>query len=108
MTEIEVPETAADQEKLKEIVSKDSKAGRSMTGPWKWLCSILGVAMVLFYMYCAARPVDTQYFLGIYVLVTYVLVLISYPFTSKAPKMIGYYVDSAIPFVTLVLIVYFR
>ncbi|MDP4856553.1 MAG: hypothetical protein NWR42_04030, partial [Desulfobacterales bacterium] len=64
MTEPEI-ESAVDQEKLKEIVSKDSKAGRSMTGPWLWLCSSLGVAMVLFYMYCAARPVDTQYFLGI-------------------------------------------
>jgi TRAP transporter 4TM/12TM fusion protein len=106
MTEPEI-ESAVDKEKLKEIVSKDSKSGRAMIGPWKWLCSSLGVAMVLFYLYCAGRPVDTQYFLGIYVLITYVLVLISYPFTSKAPQKIGYYIDSAIPFVTLVLIVYF-
>jgi len=107
MTELEVPATAADQEKLKEIVSKDSKAGRSMTGPWLWLCSGLGVAMVLFYMYCAARPVDTQYFLGIYVLITFVLIFLSYPFTSKPRKTLGFYIDSAIPFVTLCLIVYF-
>jgi TRAP transporter 4TM/12TM fusion protein len=107
MTDPEVPATAADQEKLKQIVSKDSKAGRSMTGPWLWLCSSLGVAMVLFYMYCAARPVDTQYFLGIYVLITFVLIFLSYPFTSKPPKTLGFYIDSAIPFVTLVLIVYF-
>ncbi len=106
MTEPEV-ESAVDKERLKEIVSKDSKTGRSMIGPWKWLCAGLGVAMVLFYLYCAARPVDTQYFLGIYVLVTYVLVLLGYPFTSKSPKKIGFYVDSAIPFITLVLTFYF-
>jgi len=107
MTEPEIPSTAADQEKLKEIVSKDSKAGRSMTGFWYWLCSSMGVAMVIFYMYCAARPVDTQYFLGIYVLVTFVLILISYAFTSKTPKTFGFYIDSAIPFLTLGLMVYF-
>ncbi len=107
MTEPEIPATVADQEKLKEIVSKDSRAGRSMTGFWKWLCAGLGVGMVAFYMYCAATPVDTQYFLGVYVMVTYVLILISYPFTSNTPKKFGFYIDSAIPFLTLFLIVYF-
>ncbi len=106
MSELEV-KSAVDQEKLKEIVSKDSKAGRSMSGFWKWLCAGTGVAMVLFYLFCAARPVDTQYFLGIYVLVTFMLIFLSYPFTTKAPKKIGFYVDSAIPFVTLFLSVYF-
>ena len=107
MTDPEVPETAADQQKLKEIVSKDSKAGRSMTGPWLWLCSVLGVGMLLFYMYCAARPVDTQYFLGTYVLITYLLICLSYPFTAKPRKTFGFYIDSVIPFITLGLTVYF-
>jgi len=107
MTDFDVPATAADKEKLKEIVAKDSKAGRAMTGPWLWLCSALGVAMVVFYMYCAAQPVDTQYFLGIYVLITFVLIFLSYPFTSKPPKTFGFYIDSAIPFITLGLAVYF-
>jgi len=107
MTDMEVPATAADQQKLKEIVDKDSKAGRSMTGPWMWLCSSLGVGMVLFYMYCAAQPVDTQYFLGIYVLITFVLIFLSYPFTSKPKKTVGFYIDCAIPYFTLGLTVYF-
>ena len=83
MTEPEIPTTAADQEKLKEIIDKDAKAGRSLTGFWYWLCSSLAVGMVLFYMYCAATPVDTQYFLGLYVMLTYVLIFLNYPFTSK-------------------------
>ena len=78
-----------------------------MTGFWYWLTSGLGVFMVLFYMYCAATPVDTQYFLGIYVLLTYVLVFLNYPFTSNTPKTLAYYMDSAISFLTLFLTFYF-
>ncbi|MFZ1201070.1 MAG: TRAP transporter large permease subunit, partial [Desulfobacterales bacterium] len=107
MTESEVPTTAADQEKLKEIVAKDSKSGRAMTGFWYWLCSSLAVGMVLFYMYCAATPVDTQYFLGLYVMITYVLIFLSYPYTSATPNKFGYYVDSVIPLLTLFLSFYF-
>ena len=107
MTEPEIPTTAADQEKLKEIIDKDAKAGRSLSGFWYWLCSSLAVGMVLFYMYCAATPVDTQYFLGLYVMLTYVLIFLNYPFTSKAPKKLWYFIDSAIPFLTLFLIFYF-
>jgi TRAP transporter 4TM/12TM fusion protein len=107
MTETEVPETVADKEKLQEIIRKDARAGRSMTGFWLWLCSGLGVGMVLFYMYCAATPVDTQYFLGIYVMITYVLVLLSYPVTANTPKKTGYFIDCALPFLTAALFFYF-
>ncbi len=107
MTEPEVPTTAVDQEKLKEIIGKDAKAGRSLIGFWYWLSSSLAVGMVLFYIYCAATPVDTQYFLGVYVMLTYVLIFLNYPFTSNTPKKLGYYIDSAIPFLTLFLIFYF-
>ncbi len=107
MTEPEVPTTAADQEKLKEIVRKDSKTGRAMTGFWHWLFTGMGIGMVLFYMYCAATPVDTQYFLGLYVLLTYVMVLIHYPTTSASPKEKDYYIDSAISFITVMMLVYY-
>ena len=41
--------------------------------------------MVLFYSYNAGvRPVDTQYFLGVYVLVTFVMVFLTYPMTNKS------------------------
>jgi TRAP transporter 4TM/12TM fusion protein len=75
----------ADQEKLDEIVKKDSKTGRTLSGFWYYLASAMGIFMVLFYMYCAAVPVDTQYFLGLYVLFTYVLVFLKYPLNSKSP-----------------------
>jgi TRAP transporter 4TM/12TM fusion protein len=106
MSETEAPK-AADQQKLDEIVKKDAKTGRTMTGFWYFLCSGMGVFMVFFYMYCAAEPVDTQYFLGLYVLFTYVLVFLIYPFTGHSPQQAGYYIDSAIPFLSLALTVYF-
>ena len=38
MSETEAPK-AADQKKLDEIVKKDAKTGRTMTGFWYFLCS---------------------------------------------------------------------
>ena len=81
-----VPDSAADKAKLDEIVQKDSKTGRTISGLWFYLIAGMGVFMVLFYLYCAAEPVDTQYFLGIYVLITYVLVFLNYPFWRKSPE----------------------
>lgn len=86
MTEPEVHSQVEDKEKLEKIVQKDSRTGRALTGVWYYIVSALGIFMVGFYMYCAAFPVDTQYFLGIYVLITYVMVLLIYPATSKSPK----------------------
>jgi heme/copper-type cytochrome/quinol oxidase subunit 3 len=56
---------AANKEKLEEIIQKDEKKGRAMSGLWYWLAAGMGIFMVLFYMYCAAEPIDTQYFLRI-------------------------------------------
>ena len=96
MSEIDIPETAEDKEKLQKIVSKDAKTGRPVTGIWFGLISAMGVGMVLFYMYAAASPVDTQYFLGIYVMVTYVMIMLSYPMTGKTANKPGYYIDNTI------------
>lgn len=79
-----IDETAAsvegDQEKLDEIVRRDAKAGRQMKGFWYYFTSGLGVLMVLFYLYNAGiSPVSAQWHRGVYVLITYVLVFLSYP-----------------------------
>ncbi len=83
MSEHEVPE-AANKEVLDEIVRKDARAGRHLTGFWSVFASALGVFMVLFYFYNAGfSPVAAQYHRGIYVLITYILVFISYPLRDK-------------------------
>jgi TRAP transporter 4TM/12TM fusion protein len=79
-------DAAADKEKLKKLIEKDSRTGRTLTGIWGYLIKGLGAAMVLFYLYCAIIPVDTQYFYGFYVLLTYVMVLLLYPLNKKSPK----------------------
>ncbi len=74
-----------DKEKLEEIVRRDAKVGRQMKGFWYYFTSALGIFMVLFYLYNAGlRPVAAQYHRGIYVLITYVLVFLSYPVWHKS------------------------
>jgi len=71
---------AEQQEKVKELLEKDSASGRSPTGIWHWVVSLLGFGMVVFYFYTAGlASVATQYHRGVYVLVTYILVFLLYP-----------------------------
>jgi TRAP transporter 4TM/12TM fusion protein len=105
--EAALKESAVDKDKLDEIVRKDAKTGRAMSGFWAYFTAALGVFMVLFYFYNAGiMPVDTQYFLGIYVLITYILVFINYPATMKRSSEAGYYVDNIVSFVCVGMFVY--
>jgi len=75
---------AKEKEKLKELMEKDAKSGRRATGVWKWIVAVLGVSMVVFYFYAAGiTSVATQYHLGVYVFITYVLVFLQYPVGSR-------------------------
>ena len=70
----------ADKEKLKKLMEKDAKSFRTPTGLWHWVVALLGAFLVLFYFYAAGvASVGTQYHLGIYVFITYVLVFLLYP-----------------------------
>ncbi len=77
-----------EQKKLKKLMEKDSKSFRSPTGFWKYLVAVLGAGMVLFYFYAAGvASVGTQYHLGIYVFITYILVFLLYPAGQPWVKM---------------------
>lgn len=72
--------SAEDRKKVEELMEKDSKTERRVTGPWMWLTSGMAAAMVLLYFYGAGfQALGTQYHLGIYVLITFVLVFLLYP-----------------------------
>ncbi len=72
-----------DSDALKKIQAKDSKFGRRLSPFWLFLVSLLGVSMVFFYMYSAGvQPFNDQYHRGVYVLLTYVMIFISFPFWS--------------------------
>lgn len=77
-----------EKKKLKELMEKDSKAYRTPTGFWSLVTALFGVALVLFYFYAAGvASVGTQYHLGVYVFITYVLVFLLYP-TRNAPMQV--------------------
>ena len=103
----DVAPDAANKEKLDELIQKDEKRGRAMSGLWYWLAGGMGIFMVFFYMYCAAEPVDTQYFYGFYVLITYVMVFLIYPLSTAGHREKANFSDGLIPFITLALVIYF-
>ncbi len=73
-----------EQQKLKELMEKDAKSERQLTGPWAWLAAALAATMVAIYFYGAGvAALSTQYHLGIYVLITFVLVFLLYPAGSR-------------------------
>ncbi len=68
------------QKQLKKLMEKDARAIRSPSGFWKWVVSLLGAFLVIFYFYASGiAPVATQYHRGVYVFITYVLVFLLYP-----------------------------
>jgi TRAP transporter 4TM/12TM fusion protein len=74
-----------DNDALKKIQAKESKFGRRLSPFWLFLVSMLGVSMVVFYMYSAGvQPFNDQYHRGVYVLLTYVMIFISFPFWSRS------------------------
>lgn len=71
---------AEKQQKVKKLMAKEAKAVHTPEGFWKIITSALGGFLVLFYFYAAGiSTVGTQYHLGVYVFITYVLVFLRYP-----------------------------
>ena len=89
MTDREPKEISAiRKEELKRIQSKDAKTGRKLTGFWKWLVSIMGLCMVVFYFYAAGvRPVGDQYHRGLYVFLTYIMIFLSFPLWRRSNQV---------------------
>ena len=99
--------TAANPDKLQEIIQRDAKSGRHMTGFWYYLTSALGVGMVLFYLYNAGfHPVASQYHRGIYVFITYILVFLTYPMWRGSPSHRPSVLDIALALVSAFVVGY--
>ncbi|MFK7160510.1 TRAP transporter permease [Marinospirillum sp. MEB164] len=79
-----------EKEKLKELMEKDAKSERHLNRPWTLLVALLSAAMVLVYFYGAGvAPLSIQYHLGVYVLITFVLVFLLYPAGQSQAARIG-------------------
>ncbi|SFM81391.1 TRAP transporter permease [Thermodesulforhabdus norvegica] len=73
-------------ETLKKLLEKEEKTGRKLTGVWHYIIAVMSVFMVCFYFYSAGiKPVAVQYNRGLYVLLTYVMVFLVYPFSKRSP-----------------------
>ena len=78
-------QSAQKNEQLKKVMEKESKSGRKLTGTWALVVNLLGLSMVLFYYYCAGvRSFSTDYYRGVYVLLTYVMIFLCFPMSSQS------------------------
>lgn len=73
-----------DQQDLQKILEKEEQPTRNLSGFWKYLIYGLSVILVLMYFFAAGvRPFNFEIERGVYVLLTYVIILLYYPFYAK-------------------------
>lgn len=96
-----------ENEELKKIQAKESKFGRRLSPFWFTVVSLLGVVMVFFYMYSAGvQPFNDQYHRGVYVLLTYVMIFISFPFWSRSSHKRPTIVDILLAITSIIVVGY--
>jgi len=96
-----------ENEELKKIQAKESKFGRRLSPFWFTVVSLLGVVMVFFYMYSAGvQPFNDQYHRGVYVLLTYVMIFISFPFWSRSSHKRPTIVDIVLAITSIIVVGY--
>lgn len=100
--------SAEKQQALRKVMAKEAKKGRKLTGAWHLIVSLLGAFMVVFYFFSVAGlPIDTQYNRGVYVLLTYIMVFLSFPMTKRSSGSRPTVVDIALCLVSLACVGYF-
>ncbi len=75
------------KEKVDKFLEKEVGSQRKLTGFWRWLTLGLSFGMVFYYLWSAGiTPMGPQFHRGIYVLVTFLLVFIFFPFYGLSKK----------------------
>ncbi|WP_461210921.1 TRAP transporter permease [Desulfocurvus sp. DL9XJH121] len=93
---------------LRKVMAKEAKKGRKLSGPWHLLVSLLGAFMVGFYFFSVAGlPIDTQYNRGVYVLLTYVMVFLSFPMNRRANATRPTILDILLSLASVACVAYF-
>jgi len=93
---------------LEKVLEKESRSGRTLNRPWQAVLSVLGILMVGVYFYAAGvAPLDTQYHRGIYVLLTYVMILLAYPARSQSSRVRPTFIDGLLVVAAVVSVGYF-
>jgi TRAP transporter 4TM/12TM fusion protein len=80
-----------DQAKLKELMEQEEPPTRTLNRFWAFVVGALSVGMAGFYIYTAGTlPAPVQWQRGLYVMLTYLLILMLYPvFPRKSPLRPG-------------------
>ena len=100
--------SAEKQQALRKVMAKEAKKGRKLAGAWQMAVSLLGAFMVVFYFFSVAGlPIDTQYNRGVYVLLTYIMVFLSFPASKRSNSSRPTLVDIALCLVSLACVGYF-
>lgn len=77
-----------DQEKVREYIEQEEKPTRLLGRFWGIVVALLAVGMAGFYIYTAGTlPAPVQWQRGIYVMLTYILVLLLYPAVGKKSRL---------------------
>ncbi len=83
------PET---QTRLKTLVEKEDRSKRSLNFFWAAVVALLSIGMSSFYIYTAGTlPAPVQWQRGIYVMVTYILILLLYPAFPRSGWLYRWY-----------------
>ncbi|MBU1001420.1 MAG: TRAP transporter fused permease subunit [Proteobacteria bacterium] len=109
--ELNTDELGLSEEKkaaLRKVMAKEARSGRKLTGIWQLIVSLLGAFMVIFYFFSVAGlPIDTQYNRGVYVLLTYIMIFLSFPMTKRSSGSRPTLVDIALCVVSILCVGYF-
>ena len=101
------PGNVVQTSKLDDLVENEARNGRQLGRFWYWLTAAMGIFMVLFYLYNAGvMPVAAQYHRGIYVLLTYVMVFLTYPFSKRSRRDRPTVADIALALVAIAAVGY--
>ena len=102
------PETELSEEqikKLEELMEEEEGATRKVAGFWHWVIAGLAIAMSLYALYTAVRPVTTQIVRGLHVAFMLALSFLYYPISKKYKGKIGIY-DVVLALISLACILY--
>ncbi|HMQ32408.1 MAG TPA: TRAP transporter fused permease subunit, partial [Chloroflexaceae bacterium] len=79
---------AVDQGKLQAILEQEERSTRSLNRFWALVVAIMSVGMAGFYIYTAGTlPAPVQWQRGLYVMLTYLLILILYPVLPRKSRL---------------------
>ncbi|MEF3274363.1 MAG: TRAP transporter fused permease subunit [Chloroflexus sp.] len=78
----------ANQEKVRQYLEQEEKPTRALNRFWSTLVALIAFGMAAFYIYTAGTlPAPVQWQRGLYVMLTFILILLLYPTVGKRSRL---------------------